>query len=427
MGVELAWETLEVNRIVREALAGSKTLTDRVREALSGDKPEEGREKRQPGTDLPDGWMKSDKIESDLPEGRSSMKVNLENCINMQTTSVRNIVSRPSEECINMQTASERNIVSRTSGECINMQTASVRNKVSRPSEECINMQTAQVGNISISCPVEDRDLENFEVMPRPDTAHTPPAGPRNQITCDNFTMTALHTPLVRPEHNRVLCTHQPAEYVSRARNEQLTGTGTKQCVQCTLTVQSVIQNTDSRKLDHHGSPRIASGVKLDKTPTMVGGKLEHFGSIIDMIKHWEGQEEEEEGRERMKREEGGGRRKSQRISELSSNFEGAEKDHTVRPGDGGEILGGEGPKRETNCSPLLKLRSQKVSTLCETDILNTQLSTNKKPGFSECDKELIVTNQMAGSTKRRKFASDVPGLRKRFKPDRGSTRTVYL
>ena len=64
----------------------------------------------------------------------------------------------------------------------------------------------------------------------------------------------------------------------------------------------------------------------MDKTPTVLGGTKEHFGSITDMILHWEGMEEEEEGRE-ICRERGGGRKRlSQRISELSGKFEEGRK-----------------------------------------------------------------------------------------------------
>ena len=46
----------------------------------------------------------------------------------------------------------------------------------------------------------------------------------------------------------------------------------------------------------NHGSPKFT--INMDKTLTVVGGKKEHFGSISDMIFHWEGMEsKEEEGR----------------------------------------------------------------------------------------------------------------------------------
>ena len=35
--------------------------------------------------------------------------------------------------------------------------------------------------------------------------------------------------------------------------------------------------------------------INLDKTPIVLGGKKEHFGSISDMIFHWEGMESKED------------------------------------------------------------------------------------------------------------------------------------
>ena len=66
------------------------------------------------------------------------------------------------------------------------------------------------------------------------------------------------------------------------------------------------------------GSPNY---VPMDKSPVMVGGKLEEFGEISKMIAHWEGQEE------KLKNDEGGGgRQKSEMIQELSMVFEGGGK-----------------------------------------------------------------------------------------------------
>ena len=53
----------------------------------------------------------------------------------------------------------------------------------------------------------------------------------------------------------------------------------------------------------NHGSPKFT--INMDKTLTVVGGKKEHFGSISDMIFHWEGMEcKEEEGRGEEEEEE---------------------------------------------------------------------------------------------------------------------------
>jgi hypothetical protein len=53
-----------------------------------------------------------------------------------------------------------------------------------------------------------------------------------------------------------------------------------------------------------------------------LGGRVEHFGRISDMILHWEGMEEEEEGKEVCMEGGGGRKRLSKRISELSGRFE---------------------------------------------------------------------------------------------------------
>ena len=70
--------------------------------------------------------------------------------------------------------------------------------------------------------------------------------------------------------------------------------------------IQSRVYIPDMRKLvANHRSPKFT--INMDKTLTVVGGKKEHFGSISDMIFHWEGMEsKEEEGR-------GGGRRRKRK------------------------------------------------------------------------------------------------------------------
>ena len=69
------------------------------------------------------------------------------------------------------------------------------------------------------------------------------------------------------------------------------------------------------------GSPSFS----LNKTPAVVGGRLEQFGNILSMISRWEEMEgkEEEEGR-LVEMEKGRWRRNrsSQKISELRRRFE---------------------------------------------------------------------------------------------------------
>ena len=94
------------------------------------------------------------------------------------------------------------------------------------------------------------------------------------------------------------------------------------------------VYRPDMRKLaTNDGSPKFAIQIDMDKTPTVLGGREEHFGSITDMILHWEGMEEEEGGGEICL--EGGGRRKrlSQRIRELSGKFgEGRDMTNNNQP-----------------------------------------------------------------------------------------------
>ena len=94
--------------------------------------------------------------------------------------------------------------------------------------------------------------------------------------------------------------------------------------------------------------------VILDKSPSLLGGKVERFGDISGMIAHWEGQEE------RMKENSQEGRRKSKMIEELSLVFEGGgESNHTVRPNSWGSE-GGRGDMF-TNFKMSRKLNKFKV------------------------------------------------------------------
>ena len=187
--IVMAWETLEVNRIVKETLAGSNDMMDRIRKAL-----------------------------------------NLEKGLSMETKMMEHPVEHPVEETLD---------------------------------EECVHWQGA----------------------------HTPPPRPSTHTDCDISVMTALHTPVLGPEHIRDILDRQPDEENSGAGIIPPAVTGYVQCVQSEKTT------SDMRKLEHHRSPEFVSNIKFDKTSTMVGGKLEKFGSIFDMIEHWEGLEKEgEEG-----------------------------------------------------------------------------------------------------------------------------------
>ena len=52
------------------------------------------------------------------------------------------------------------------------------------------------------------------------------------------------------------------------------------------------------RKVEiNHGSPKLSNNFDFDKSPTVVGGRQEQFGDILDMITYWEEIENGEEGR----------------------------------------------------------------------------------------------------------------------------------
>ena len=63
--------------------------------------------------------------------------------------------------------------------------------------------------------------------------------------------------------------------------------------------------------------------ISLDKTPPVVGGKIEMFGSITDMISQWEGMEEEGvRSEDDLSVDKRGRKRLSKAIRNLSEKFE---------------------------------------------------------------------------------------------------------
>ena len=89
--------------------------------------------------------------------------------------------------------------------------------------------------------------------------------------------MKVLHTPLLRPTcalsstAGINICTNSWAGVSVNNNGEGIIG------------IQSRVYRPDMRKLvANHGSPKFT--INIDKTPTVVGGKKEHFGSISDMI-----------------------------------------------------------------------------------------------------------------------------------------------
>ena len=101
--------------------------------------------------------------------------------------------------------------------------------------------------------------------------------------------------------------------------------------------------NADSRKHPSvQASPNLVLPIQviLDRSPSIIGGRMEGFGDISNMIEHWEGQEAdlENEGKK-------GGRRRSKVTEELSLKFEeGDTEGHKSRPvSSGGRTSGGGG------------------------------------------------------------------------------------
>ena len=84
-----------------------------------------------------------------------------------------------------------------------------------------------------------------------------------------------------------------------------------------------------------HGSPQVF--VKLDKTPTMIDGRLEMFGNIGSMIEYWEGLEEKETEKEilaSVKVNDGlKSKRLSQVVKKLSGIFEEGSRDDIHKSG----------------------------------------------------------------------------------------------
>jgi hypothetical protein len=65
----------------------------------------------------------------------------------------------------------------------------------------------------------------------------------------------------------------------------------------CEESVQSRRYKSDMKNLEQsHGSPKFA--IKMDRTPSPVGGNEEKLGSICDIIGLWEGMEGKEGGKE---------------------------------------------------------------------------------------------------------------------------------
>ena len=106
----------------------------------------------------------------------------------------------------------------------------------------------------------------------------------------------------------------------------------------CDNCVQSRVYRPDMGNLvPSLGSSKFT--INMDKTPTVVGARKEHFGSIGDMIVHWEGMKCKEESEWGEEESFGGPRRRkrlSKSICELFWRFEeGGEMDDSQQWGVG--------------------------------------------------------------------------------------------
>ena len=143
-----------------------------------------------------------------------------------------------------------------------------------------------------------------------------------------NMIMTAEHTPLLRPT--------SPTLYSSSAQNDSRAEFNEWHGRQAGVVQPDI--SADIRKVDtSHGSPNLQ--INLCKSPTMIGGRVEMFGNITDMIGYWEEKEKYEE----QPGEPGGRRRKSRKMSELCGIFEGRRSEQSVittseEGGEGGGI-----------------------------------------------------------------------------------------
>jgi CDGSH-type Zn-finger protein len=214
--------------------------------------------------------------------------------------------------------------------------------------------------------------------------------------TSNNNMMRVVHTPLLGPQ-----CA-QTIQCKVRHTDNQRAGFNVLK-----LPDEGVHDGADMEKmLKSHGSPKVL--VTLDKTPTMMNDRLEMFGDIRTMIKHWEGLEEKENEKEVLDPEMVGEGGKTKRMSEvvqrLSGIFEGEEmaksdtSESGCNKGEGGDRnisfidgvhskVGYEGSETKKNNACSAKLSS----------FSNPKLSTNEKPGITISCIQSVSTNRRAG------------------------------
>ena len=143
---------------------------------------------------------------------------------------------------------------------------------------------------VEVTKNIEEDYMEVSVCMPRvAPEVHTPFLGAKLHTDTTKSIMTVLHTPLLGK-----MCTQ---DTLDRRTDDMKSGAGIN-IGGYKGGVQSQRYDTDMRNMQQsHGSPKLNIQIPLNKTPTVVGGKLEMFGSITDMICHWEGMEEKEGGK----------------------------------------------------------------------------------------------------------------------------------
>jgi hypothetical protein len=173
-----------------------------------------------------------------------------------------------------------------------------------------------------------------------------------------------------------------------------------------------------------HGSPKFNIPIPLNKTPTVVGDRVEMFVNITDMICQWEGLEEREEEKEEFMMEGRGSKRISREIHELSGRFEeGGGRDHISQTE--GKSIEGEGVLGERETSNFSNSQSEelgKSKTNIVYNVISTELSFSNlnNVSTSERSRSCVCKNQwtiqrtasMSGITiypkKNRKFRSSI-------------------
>ena len=188
---------------------------------------------------------------------------------------------------------------------------------------------------------------------------HTPCVGP-------NKIMSVVHTPLLRPS-----CV-TPLIRSGQAGHE--TGLG-KSRAGFKHQEQDILHRTDMRKLRNVQKSlnlSLPPQVNLNKSPTIIGGRVEMFGNITEMIAHWEGEDM------KLKEEGEGGKRRKSKVEEMSLLFEGGNASSLPNSLVGGRGAEGSNILKKCNVGPNIntnKLNGQGVRTPSACTALNNARS----------------------------------------------------